>query len=57
LYTEGGSTLLKSRDGGRRLNISIEKNMPLFLFNNNDQRELWGLRKNHHDKNNQSYWY
>ena len=28
--------------------------MPLFLFNNNDQRELWGFRKNHHDKNNQS---
>ena len=25
LYTKGGSTLLKSRDGGRSLNISIEK--------------------------------
>ena len=25
LYTKGGLTLLKSRDGGRSLNISIEK--------------------------------
>ena len=32
LYIEDGSTLLKSRDGGRSLNISIEENMLLFLF-------------------------
>jgi len=32
LYINDGSALLKSRDGGRSLNISIEKNMPLFLL-------------------------
>ena len=54
LYIEDGSSLLKSRDGGRSLNISIEKIIPLFLFNNNNQRELLGVGKNQHDKNNQS---
>lgn len=40
LYIDDGSTLLKSRDGRRSMNISIGENMPLFLFNNNIQREL-----------------
>ena len=44
-YIKDGSTLLKSRDGGRSLNISIEENMPLFLFNNKSERELWGFRE------------
>ena len=32
LYTKGGSTLLKSRNGGRSLNISIEKSRPFVLI-------------------------
>ena len=39
LIIRDGSTLLKSRDGGRSLNISIEKNMPLLLLHKN-QRKL-----------------
>ena len=32
LYTEDGSKLLKSRDGGRSLNISIEEKYALILI-------------------------
>ena len=32
LYTKGGSALLKSRNGGRSLNISIEKYKPFVLI-------------------------
>jgi len=36
LYIEGGSTLLRSMDGERSLNISIEKSMPLTLFDDDE---------------------
>jgi len=38
-YIEDGSTLLKSRGGGRSMNILIEENMPLYLFNCNKKTE------------------
>jgi len=40
LYIEGGSVLLKSRDGGISLNISIKKKYTHNL-NDNKQRELY----------------
>ena len=57
LYTKGGSTLLKSRNGGRSLNISIEK-YTLCSYSLIMMKEDYGnffFKKNHHDKDKQSY--
>jgi len=45
LFIKDGSTLLKSRDGGRSLNISIEKVCPYSYSINKNQRELWRFRE------------